>query len=99
MKPPSKTPRRKPNDGYEPLMFKHDDERKMTAKEQGEDILRILIAGLQRKLSLSQTTTHPHAAHRRKSVADQSDQRQPPSHPERPLEIFSVEKLLDMPYA
>jgi len=59
-------------------MFKHDDERKMTAKEQGEGILRILIAGLQRKLGLPQTTMHPQAAHRRKSVADQSDQQPAP---------------------
>lgn len=59
MTPSTKTTKRKPSDGYEPLIFKYDDVQKMAAKEQGEDILRILIAGLQRKLGLPQTTTHP----------------------------------------
>jgi hypothetical protein len=31
------------------MTFKHDDEWKMTAKEQGENLLRILIPGMQRK--------------------------------------------------
>jgi hypothetical protein len=96
MKPPSKTPKRKPNDGYEPLTFQHDDDRKMTAKEQGEDILRILIAGLQRKLGLPQTTTQPQAVSPRKSVSDQSDQRQPPTpaQPERPPELCKFHSVM-----
>ncbi|MDP3515195.1 MAG: hypothetical protein Q8S20_20830 [Sulfuritalea sp.] len=71
MKPPASKNKRKPNDGYDPLTFKHDDVRKMTAKEQGEDLLRILIAGLQRKLNLPQTTIHPQTARPRKKGTDQ----------------------------
>ncbi|MDP2171889.1 MAG: hypothetical protein Q8J96_15875 [Rhodocyclaceae bacterium] len=46
MKPPASKNKRKPNDGYEPLAFRQDDVRKMTANEQGENLLRILSAGL-----------------------------------------------------
>ncbi len=90
-----KAAKRKPNDGCEPLTFKNDEIRKMSAKEEGEDLLRILIAGLQQKLGLPQTTTHPQAARPRKSVADQSDRRLPgtSSQPERPPEIYCVEKV------
>jgi hypothetical protein len=70
MKPLASKNKRKPNDDYDPLTFKHDDVRKMTVKEQGEDLLRILIAGLQRKLNLPQATTHPKVARPRKKVAD-----------------------------
>jgi hypothetical protein len=62
MRPPASKIKRKPNDGYEPLAFRQDDIKKMTPKQQGEDLLRILIAGLQRKLNLPQTTTNPQAA-------------------------------------
>lgn len=96
MKPSTKTTKRKPSDGYEPLTFNYDDVQKMAAKEQGEDILRILIAGLQRKLGLPQTTTHPQAARPRKSAANQSDQRLPtaPSQPERPPEICKFHSVM-----
>jgi len=80
MKPPANKNKRKPNDGYEPLTFKQDDVRKMTAKEQGEDLLRSLITCLQRKLNLPQTTTHPQAARPRKQGADQSVQPLPLLH-------------------
>jgi len=73
MKPFTKTTKHKPNDGYEPLTFKYDDVRKMAAKEQGEDLLRILIAGLQRKLGLPQTMTPPQASRPRKKVIDKSN--------------------------
>lgn len=88
--------RRKPNDGCEPLTFKNNEIRKMSAKEEGEDLLRILIAGLQRKLGLPQTTTHPQAARPRKSVADQSDRRLPriSSQPERPPEICKFHSVM-----
>ena len=78
MKPPTSKNKRKPNDGYEPLTFKQDDVRKMTAKEQGEDLLRILIASLQRKLNLPQATTYPQAARPRKTETDQPVQPSPP---------------------
>jgi len=32
MKPSTKTTKRKPSDGYEPLTFKYDDVREMAAK-------------------------------------------------------------------
>ena len=91
--PPSKN-KRKPNDGYEPLTFKQDDVRKMTAKEQGEDLLRIVIAGLQRKLNLPQTTTHPQAARSRKKGADQTVQPQPTPPPDRPQEICKFHSVM-----
>jgi hypothetical protein len=92
MKPPASKNKRKPNDGYDPLTFKQEDARKMTAKEQGEDLLRILIAGLQRKLNLPQTTTHPQTARPRKKGPDQVVQPPHPLSPDRPQEIYSVEK-------
>lgn len=94
--PPTKTTKRKPNDGYEPLTFKRDEVRKVTAKEQGEDLLRILIAGLQRKLGLPQATTHPQAARPRKSLSDQPVQRQSPTppQPERPPEICKFHSVM-----
>lgn len=79
MRPPASKIKRKPNDGYEPLTFRQDDVKKMAPKEQGEDLLRILIAGLQRKLNLPQATTHPQAARPRKNVSEQSVQPAPPS--------------------
>lgn len=68
----------------------------MSAKEEGEDLLRILIAGLQRKLGLPQTTTHPQASRPRKFVADQSDRRLPStsSQPERPPEICKFHSVM-----
>jgi hypothetical protein len=86
--------KRKPNDGYEPLTFKQEDVRKMTAKEQVEDLLRILIAGLQRKLNLPQTTTHPQAARPRKKGPDQVVQSPPPASPDRPQEICKFHSVM-----
>ncbi len=93
MRPPASKNKRKPNDGYEPLTFKQDDVRKMTAKEQGEDLLRILIAGLQRKLNLPQTTTHPQAARLRKRETDQPIQ-PPPPPPDRPQEFCKFHSVM-----
>jgi hypothetical protein len=94
MKPPASKNKRKPNDGYDPLSFKHDDVNKMTAKEQGENLLRILIAGLQRKPNLPQTTTHPQTSRPRKKVADESVQ--PPLHPlpDHPQEICKFRSVM-----
>lgn len=95
MKPPTKkTTKRKPNDGYEPLRLKQDDVWRTTAKEQGEDLLRILIAGLQRKLGLPQTTTHPQAVRPRKKADEQSAQ--PSAHPlpERPPETCKFHSVM-----
>ena len=66
----------------------------MTAKEQGEDLLRIVIAGLQRKLNLPQTTTHPQAARSRKKGADQTVQPQPTPPPDRPQEICKFHSVM-----
>lgn len=93
-----KAARRKPNDGFEPLTFKNNEIRKMSAKEQGEDLLRILIAGLQRKLGLPQTTTHPQAVRPRKSILEQEDQRLPslPAQPERPHGICKFRSVMEI---
>lgn len=84
MEPPASKNKPKPNDGYEPLTFRQDDVKKMTPKEQGEDFLRIPITGLQRRLNLPQTTTHPQAARPRKKVSEQSVHPAPPPPPDRP---------------
>jgi hypothetical protein len=91
-----KSTKYKSNDEYEPLAFKHADERKMTAKEQEEDLLRILIAGLQRKLGVPQTTIHPQSVRSRKSVADQWDQRPvpPPPQPARLPELCKFHSVM-----
>ena len=94
MKPPASKNKRKPNDGYEPLTFRQDDVRKMSSKEQGEDLLRILIAGLQRKLGLPQTTTHPQAARPRKKIDDQSAQPLNPPSPDRPQEMCKFHSVM-----
>lgn len=94
IKPPTSRNKRKPNDGYEPLTFKQDDVRKMSAKEQGEDLLRILIAGLQRKLNLPQTTTHPQTARPRKKVSEQSVQPPSPPPPDRPQGICKFHSVM-----
>lgn len=94
MKPPASKIKRKPIDGYEPLTFRDDDVKRMTAKEQGEDLLRILIAGLQRKLNLPQTTTHSQAARSRKKVADESVQPPLPPLPVRPQEICKFHSVM-----
>jgi hypothetical protein len=94
MRPPASKIKRKPNDGFEPLTFRQDEIKKMTPKEQGEDLLRILIAGLQRKLNLPQTTTYPQAARPRKKGVDESAQ--PPHHPstDRPQEICKFHSVM-----
>lgn len=94
MKPPASKNKRKPNDGYEPLTFKQDAVGKMTAKEQGEDLLRILIAGLQRKLDLPQTTTYLQTTRPRKKGTDQSDQPPPPPPPDCPQEICKFHSVM-----
>jgi len=95
MKPSTKTTKRKPSDGYEPLIFKYDDVRKMAAKEQGEYLLRILIAGLQRKLGLPQTTMHPQPARPRKVGANRPKQLPPPPlQPERYQEICKFHSVM-----
>lgn len=94
IKPPASKNKRKLNDGFEPLTFKQDDVRRMTAKEQREDLLRILIAGLQRKLNLPQTTTNPQAARPRNKVADESVQPPQPPLPDRPQEICKFHSVM-----
>lgn len=94
MKPTASKNKRKPNDGYEPLTFRQNDVKNMTAKEQGEDLLRILIAGLHRKLNLPQTTTNPQAARPRKKVADESVQSPLPPLPDRPQEICKFHSVM-----
>ncbi len=94
---PTKKPlKRKPKAPYEPLTFKETDVRRMSAKEQREDILRILIAGLQRKLGLPQTATHPPASNRaRKVEADAMDRRPASSpQPDRPPEICKFHSVM-----
>lgn len=92
MRPPANKIKRKPNDGYEPLAFRQDDIKKMTPKQQGEDLLRILIAGLQRKLNLPQTTTNPQAARPKKKGSEQSVQ--PPPLPDRSHEICKFHSVM-----
>ena len=94
MKPTASKDKRKPNDGYEPLTFRQNGVKKMTAKEQGEDLLRILIAGLHRKLNLPQTTTNPQTARPRKKVADESVQSPLPPLPDRPQEICKFHSVM-----
>lgn len=94
MKPPACKNKRKPNDDYEPLTFRQDDIRKTTANEQGEDLLRILIAGLQRKLGLPQTTPHPQAARSTKKGADQLPQPQEPPPPDCPPDICKFHSVV-----
>lgn len=94
MKPPASKNKRKSNDGYEPLTYKQDDVKKMTAQEQGEDLLRILIAGLQRKLNLPQTTTHPRTARPRKKELDESVQLPLPPLPDRPQEFCKFHSVV-----
>jgi len=96
---PKRTSRkRKSKLEYEPLTFKDIGPNHMSAQEQGEDLLRILIAGLQRKLGLPQTTTHPQAANRnrRKANDEASQQRSmpPPPQPERPPEICKFHSVM-----
>ena len=92
MRPPASKIKRKPNDGYEPLAFRQDDIKKMTPKQQGEHLLRILIAGLQRKLNLPQTTTNPQAARPKKKGSEQSVQ--PPPLPDRSHEICKFHSVM-----